>query len=66
MVLTCPAGATGPAAPTEPAGVNGQDADPAVITALQNQITSLLAAVASLQSQINALRSVDVSARKSM
>jgi hypothetical protein len=35
MVLTCPAGATGPVAPTEPAGANGQDADTAVITALQ-------------------------------
>ena len=66
MVLIGPAGAPGPAEPTGPAGANGQDADPAVITALQNKVISLLATVASLQSQINALNSVDVSARKPM
>ena len=66
MVLIGPAGAPGPAGPTGPAVANGQDADPAVIKALQNQIISLLATVASLQSQINALSSVDVSARKRM
>ena len=66
MVLIGPAGAPGPAEPTGPAVANGQYADPAVITALQNKVISLLATVASLQSQINALSSVDVSARKRM
>jgi hypothetical protein len=66
IVLTAAAGAHGLATPTGPAEANGHDADPAVIKALQNQVTSLLATVASLQSQINALSSVDVSARKPM